>query len=309
MVTWVVEQNVFAEVCFDQMIAHFKARGIPYHVVKVIPFIHEIEGKVPEIEGPVVVYGSIGVQKLAAKHGWFPGVFNASQMDEWAAMSNLGKLYLNHDLSLTTIYDLKNMRDNRANSEWFNLNCDEATKALIDGDEFFIKPNTDTKEFAGAIVQWDNFAKWYDNLVSIGYIEDNPKLQVVISKPKKLGCEWRVVVVDGKISSYSLYRQWQSVMPEHHILPEVEALVKKAHKKFKPSGVYVIDVAQVGDEFKVIEYNTFNSAGMYACDVTKVIDDVSAFVEKEADDKFAETFKAARGTIDPDLDLSVSGDG
>lgn len=44
--------------------------------------------------------------------------------------------------------------------------------------------------------------------------------------------------------------------------------------------VYVVDVCQVGDGFKIVEYNTFNSASLYDCDVAKIIDDVNEFVEK-----------------------------
>jgi hypothetical protein len=41
----------------------------------------------------------------------------------------------------------------------------------------------------------------------------------------------------------------------------------------------VIDIAQVGNEYKVIEYNTFNSAGLYACDVAKIINDINKLVD------------------------------
>jgi hypothetical protein len=74
------------------------------------------------------------------------------------------------------------------------------------------------------------------------------------------------------------------VKPERHIIPEVEELVMQAHAKFQPAAVYVIDIAQVTIDgemsYKVIEYNTFNSAGLYACDVGRIIDDVNAYVER-----------------------------
>lgn len=259
MTTWVLEANVFAEVCFDRMVAHLSKRNLPYHVVKVIPFIHEIEGKAPEITGPVVVYGSIGVQKLARKHGWSPGVFPVCTEEETKA--RLGDIYLNADLSRMMISEAA-----------------EHVRSLGHDEDFFIKPDTDTKEFAGEVMKGYDFVPWYAKMKNIGYLDEND-FPVVISKAKTIGCEWRVVVVDGKISSYSLYRQWQRVMPEHHILPEVEDLVLKAHARFAPAPVYVIDVCQVGDEFKVIEYNTFNSSGLYECEVEKIIDDINEYIE------------------------------
>lgn len=272
MATWILEQNVFSEKCYDQMVEHLTHRDVPFHVVKVIPFVHEIDGPAPDVSGSVVVYGSIGVQKLARSHGWSPGVFgDAAMFSEQSARRNLDDLYLNYGLMIIKIK---------------KLGANPGAMARVLGGlsgvpltDFFIKPNTDTKEFAGQVIPVKEFARWYAGMLESGYLDDND-FDVAVSKPKTLGCEWRVVVVDGKISSASLYRQYQRVMPERHILPEVEALVMEAHRRYAPAPVYVIDVAQVGDDFKVIEYNTFNSAGLYECDVAKIIDDINEYLAR-----------------------------
>lgn len=260
-VTWVLENDVFSEACFTEMVEHLKVLAIPYHIVRVIPFVHEIDGEVPQIEGPVVVYGSIGIQKLAAKHGWTPGVWTAPT--ELLSRLLLRNYYLNADLASMAISKVQ------AHIE---------RKNLMDSD-IFIKPDADTKEFPGEVMKGCEFTPWYTKMKDSGYLNEN-NFGVVISSAKTLGCEWRVVVVDGEISGYSLYRQWQRVMPERHILPEVQQLVLDAHERFAPAPVYVMDVCQLGDEFKIIEYNTFNSAGLYACDVGKIIDDINALVER-----------------------------
>lgn len=257
-VTWILESNVFAETCFDEMMDHLKERGLTHHVVRIIPFIHEIDGKTPVVDGPCVVYGSIGVQKLAARHGWTPGVFPIPT--EVEAQDALGDLYLNVDAVRMNISEVNAYLANR-----------EGT--------VFIKPDTDTKEFAGQVIDAPVFGTWYDGMVDSGYLDGND-FPVVISTPKKLGCEWRVVVVDGKIVTSSLYRQYQMVKAERNIIPEVEAIVMEAHRRFQPADAYVIDVAQVGDDYRIIEYNTINSAGLYDCDARAVIDAVTAFVEK-----------------------------
>lgn len=259
--TWILESNVFAEVCFDEMLAHLKENGFPHHVVRIIPFVHEIEGKTPQIEGPCVVYGSIGVQKLAAKHGWTPGVFPIPT--EVEAQEALGDLYLNGDAVRMKMSEVSAYLAGRTGT-------------------IFIKPDTDTKEFAGSVFATEAFDQWYAGMLDSGYLDGND-FPVVVSAPKKLGCEWRVVVVDGKIVTSSLYRQYQMVKAERNIIPEVEAIVMEAHARFVPADAYVIDIAQVGDEYKVIEYNTLNSAGLYDCDARAVIDAVSAFVEKTYD--------------------------
>lgn len=249
--TWVLESDVFSETCFDEMISHFKTCGISHHVVKIIPFIHEIQGTVPEISGPVMVYGSIGIQKMAHKHGWKPGVFPVPTEAE--TQKALGDLYLNADA--------------------VRMNISEVSDYLTEGHTF-IKPDTDTKEFAGQIIDAGEFITWYQGMVKSGYL-DNNDFPVVLSKPKKLGCEWRVAVVDGKIVTSSIYRQYGIVKPQRHIIPEVQEAVELAISRFKPTDAYVIDIAQVGDEYKVIEYNSINSAGFYACDVGAIIDAIN----------------------------------
>lgn len=266
-VTWVLESNVFAEVCFDQMVAHLKARDLPHEIVRIIPFVHEIDGKKPVLANPVVAYGSIGVQKLAAREGWTPGVFTDPETFNYETYRNaLGGMIVNDDAV--------KMRLSEAADYIFEQGHDR---------DYFIKPNGDTKEFAGTVLPGYEFVPWFKKMLDIGYLEETD-FDIVIASPKKLGCEWRVVVVDGKISDSSIYRQYGIVKPERHIIPEVEAVVYEAHKRFVPAPVYVIDIAQVryGDEwaYKVIEYNTFNSAGLYACDVAKIIDDITAYVER-----------------------------
>jgi hypothetical protein len=264
MVTWVLEKDVFAHDLFDKMVHHLASNSIPFHIVRIIPFIHQIDGPVPEIVGPCVVYGSIGIQKLAKTHGWVPGVFTDEGFNGSNYAANLGDLFLNYDSQV--------------------MRLSEVHSKMMHGDwpEFFIKPNGDNKEFAGTMMSYLDFHDWHKNMMSIGYLETDD-FDVFLSSPKKLGCEWRVFVVDGKIVESSLYRQYQRVMPERHILPEVEAIVMEAHSRFVPAQAYVIDVAQVmvGDDvqFKIIEYNTLNSAGFYACEPAPIIDAINAMLE------------------------------
>ena len=258
-VTWILESNVFAEACFDEMLAHLRHRRLPHHVVRVIPFIHEVDGVVPEVSGPVVVYGSIGVQKLAETAGWKPGVFTNADFTT-TSYKALGDLFLNQDAVRMRLSEV------------------DAWLRSFDGDDFFIKPDGDNKEFAGTVMSRDEFARWHSNMLGIGYLESND-FDVVISTPKSLGCEWRVVVVDGRIVTSSLYRQYGMVKAERHIIPEVEATVYKAHKRFAPAPAYVVDIAQADDTYKVVEYNTLNSAGFYDCDVRAIIDAVTDLVE------------------------------
>lgn len=268
-VTWVLERDVFSEECFYQMVEHFKANNIPYHIVKIIPFIHEIQGKVPEIEGPVVIYGSIGIQKLAERHNWKPGIWTGEKFSEKSLIKNIGKQALNNDMVFCKLKDVLT-----------------ATTESI----FFIKPNSDTKDFAGTVMEREDFQDWLDGMLASGYVDQSIlETEVGVSRPVNIGCEWRFVVVNGEISSCSYYKQYQRVMPERGATKEVYDYAQWIAWQFEnPASVFVMDIAEITDRdysnssapCRVIEYNTFNSAGLYKADVAKVIDDINILVER-----------------------------
>lgn len=259
MVTWIIERDVFAESNRKRMIEHFDNNNIPYHIVRIVPFIHEIEGKVPQIDGNVVVYGSIGCRNMAEKQNWLPGVWSDDTINETALIENLGDMYLNSDAKVTK---MKNVPE------------------LFDGF-VFMKPNTDTKEFAGTIFESEFIETWMQRQINSGYLDaDIAELEVVASSVKNIGCEWRVVVVDGKISSYSCYKQHQQVLPEYWMPDAAKEFAEKVIQKYNPLPVFVLDVCETDNGYKVVEYNTFNVAGLYECDIGKIIDDVNDYVNR-----------------------------
>jgi len=256
-VTWVLEKNVFSERCFDDMVNYFEENNIPYHVITIVPFIHEIDGKVPEISGPVVCYGSIGIQKIAMKYNWKPGVWSNNSISENIVSCVLGKDYLNHDGIITTMSQVLND---------------------VSMDEFFIKPNGDTKEFAGTIIKRDEFANWYQKMIDIGYLTNND-FSVIISSPKIVQNEFRLVVVNNEIVSFSRYG-YDKYLPKK--LPgNALKFAMLTTMTYQPLDVYVMDIGETPNGWKVIEYNTFNCSGLYDCNVNKIIHSINKFVEKK----------------------------
>lgn len=261
--TWVLESNIFAEACFDEMLAHLKSRDYPHHVVRIIPFSHEVMGGVPAIAGPCVVYGSLGVQKLAQRERWQPGVWTNAQFSATAYASHLGDLFLNQGLVACRLSEV------------------EATVRSLGWSEFFVKPNSDGKAFAGTLCGAGEIGAWVEQMRSSDLLEDN-NVEVVIARPRELGREWRAVMVDGRAVAYSLYKRYRRVWQERSIEPEALAAAHAAAERFRPADVFVVDICETDDGMKVIEYNTFNSAGLYACDVGAIIGSISAWVERHA---------------------------
>lgn len=257
-VTWVLERDVFSEECFNNMVEHFKIKNIPYHIVRIIPFIHEIEGKVPSIEGPVIVYGSLGIHKLAKKHGWQPGVWSNHRFNESNLIHAIGENSLNYDLIPCKFKEAMKV------SKW---------------NPFFIKPNTDTKEFAGMVTTKEEFNEWYMKMMTSGYFfEGIEEKEVVVGSAKNIGCEWRLVILNGKVIEYSIYRQYQKVMPAHECPNEVIKFAEEMTKLHNPAPVFVMDICETEKGYKVIEVNGFNSAGLYKCDVSVIIDKINEWL-------------------------------
>ena len=259
-VTWILERNVFSEKCFDDMVSHMEKNHIPYHVVTIIPFSHEIEGKTPDVEGLVVCYGSIGIHDLAQRMGWEPGVFHSyNTFNPSTYKVYLGDMFLNNDAIRLPLSDVSSFV--------------KASKL----DEFFIKPDGDRKEFAGEVMEVDKFDGWLKNLMDIGYLENND-FDVVVSPPKRIGVEARLVVVDNLIVAHSVYRKYQKAWMDEEVDPKMLEFAHKAIREFRPHDVYVMDVTDTDDGYKVVEYNTFNSSGLYACNVGNIIDEINRFV-------------------------------
>ncbi len=266
--TWILETNVFSEACFDRMVAHFEAHAIPYETVRVVPFAHTVQGPTPKVSGPVVCYGSLGIQKVAKEAGWYPGVWFDEERFSTTAYKALGNLFLNNDAIVMKMSEVYNYLD------WAKLT------------DVFLKPNGDLKQFAGQTMYRDDFKAWHDKMVSIGYLEEDD-FEVVIAPIKELGREYRCVVVDSEIVATSRVRP---TAVQENLPPEAEIAVGLAITLYEPAPIYVIDVCEVfvdGNVYwQIIEYNNFNSAGFYECDVANIIEAVTDYFHTLVD--FAE---------------------
>lgn len=255
-VSWVLEANVFAHRCFEEMVAHLRLRGQPHHVVRIIPFSYEVVGEVPIVENPCVVYGSIGVAKLAVNQGWFPGSWCSDELSCTEYARQLKDLYLNRELIVCRLSKAEERADGLG---WGN---------------FFIRPNSDGKAFPGGVVSKSYIADWVNQMRKTGLLEEND-VEVVLSPQQETGREWRTVVVGDNITAFSLYRSHQKRWEERSIEPEALVTVQEAVRRFRPTEVFVVDVCETRHGMKIIEYNNFNTAGLYDCEVAAVIDSIS----------------------------------
>lgn len=144
-------------------------------------------------------------------------------------------------------------------------------------DSLFIRPNSGRKVFTGTTLT----KKWFDKEIDIIGSLPSSSVQnsdlVLISSVKDIISEYRVVVHEeaGIIDSVKYEGEDQEYV--NHVAGE---FLTTKHLKFPaylldfhPDVLYTIDVAFLSDgTTRVVELNSFNSAGLYGLDIGKQLD-------------------------------------
>jgi hypothetical protein len=246
---WVVQENLYKEDAFADLIRALQLSGTSYEIVKVIPFSHEVVPE-PTSTDKIIVSGSTALTFIGVEKGWC--VFYNENFNHNAWVKNLGAELLNYEAIVGGF--------GKVNPSW---------------DEFFIRPVEDRKLFAGQIIHREEFDAWKEkteNAHKDGYTTLTPDTEVVVSPLKNIHSEWRFFVVDGKIVTGSLYKRYgmlyqQPLLQDDEVIPYAQKMVDK----WQPDRAFVIDVALTDKGYKVIEYNCMNSCGFYKSDVGKIV--------------------------------------
>ena len=229
--------------------------AVPYTMVDVIPFLHELEPDI-QIEGPVMVWGAITLGHIARAKGWKPGIFQNENFSMRVLHEKLMGHCLNDDAEYCTFGELK-----------------------FDGLRF-CRPVYDTKSFTGAVLHGEEVEAWKERVIPLsndGFISLRSDTEVMHSSPKNLEVEARFFVVDGKIITGSTYRtygrqrMYQIVDGTNPVMKPLMDFAQEMVDLWQPDVAFVLDVGQSEGKLKVIEINTLNSAGFYACDMRAVV--------------------------------------
>lgn len=133
--------------------------------------------------------------------------------------------------------------------------------------EIFIRPVEDTKSFNGGVYNKENF---------------NYKGDVVVANIKNISQEYRFFIIDNKISTSSMYKLNGKYETSYPIDDKAVEFVHNMIGKFDEK-CFVIDVAKIDDDYKIVELNGLNSAGFYNIDLYKFVFDIEDYYEKYID--------------------------
>lgn len=285
-VNWLLERDTFNEGNPERMIDIIKSRGIAVKVVGYIPFgggvqdkettkVHSYD-KISDLFSPhdcVVAYGSINlIRGLLRGTPWTPTAWmNLKDMTCQSYYAHWGHFCLQREYAMVPWADLPRVKD-------------KLYQTYQEDDCVFFRPNDNTKVFTGKVVPREEFKRWYDQEEYC--YSPAPESLAVVARPQKLDAEWRIVICDGKIVTGSLYKTNGRTMTYEEMEPGApkEALDLAetiARLEWKPGPAFVLDVCLSVGEYKVLEIGSLNSAGLYKCDLEKVVDAMSALAIKE----------------------------
>jgi len=252
MLTWAVQENLDPEGTVWKKIKQ-ACKGIAtYRGITSIPFDDDLPDVPP---GPVIFYGATRLtHNISLSDLWTPGVYFDRDKFHFSTWRDAyGKLLINNEAEVMKLKDVMTLRGD---------------------DTYFIRPANDLKEFPGSILDLNSIQKWVEKLSGKGY-ELNEDADIVIGEAYNIKHEWRLFIVDGKVSSGSHYRTDFRLDIKGGVPEFVEEFVEKACEQWVPAPVFVMDIGLCGGELYIIEINCFNSSGFYGADIGKIIFDIT----------------------------------
>lgn len=150
-----------------------------------------------------------------------------------------------------------------------------------DGTELFIRPSSGYKLFTGQTISFDDFERDFQ---ALGYSEVDSHKIVILSYPKSIEKEWRVVIVNGKAITSSEYKVRGRPVSSPTLPEDIEAvhgLAERISEKWSPEPAFCLDIGldRCDNTLKLIEINSFSCSGLYKCDKLKVVEEVSKLCE------------------------------
>lgn len=240
---YIVQEDVFREENYQLLIDGLERLGLEYEIVKVRPFVEELEYNTDRKD--VFVFGSVKLARLAKQYDWVPGslMYEGNQFD---MLCSYGEHLLNADAHVYHITD---------SIEWYF-------------DEMFIRPCADDKSFTGRVFNEKEWKEYKSTLIANGLSVDT---LIQVAAPKKIYQERRYYVIGGKVVTGSQYKAGSRVVTSGTPDEIMEEFAQKMVDRFALAKAFVIDITRTPEGLKVVEAGCINCAGFYKCDLQKVL--------------------------------------
>jgi len=260
MINWILQKNLTKSIDLERIKLALNKDNATWEEVEIIPF----SDKIPQTANNDF-YGSTTFMLNAFKDEELrQGVFynlDTFQMknyvDQWR------EHILNNEGQLIKFGQLNELKSNKDQS-------------------WFIRPNHDGKEFSGRVDTFQELTKWSSKVCSLGLPDFNSETEIWISKPKEIKKEWRLFIVDDKIVSACRYMKNGKLDESETDIPkEMLNFAEARIKEYRLDDVYVMDIAEIAEGFKLIECNCFNGTGFYKHDIEEIVGAVNEFMRRK----------------------------
>lgn len=239
----------------------------------VTPFVGSFETPDAEayktyIEGrtDIIPYGSCSMmRRLGAQNVAWKGLMSDPKIMNMENYLANRQDMLNSDASIVPLSGVREELSRRAE--------------IYGEQEWFVRPNQDLKSFKGEIIYARDVHSFCDAL------EKNveplyPDSGAFISTPKKIDWEWRFFVIGGRVITGSTYkigdRLKQENVDHNGFLRQV---AQSFARRWLPYPCVAMDLCFSDDKFHVVEFNSINASGVYACSTENIVLEMSKYVD------------------------------
>lgn len=245
---YIIQENLFREEGHEKLINCIEKFNLDYELVKVIPFVEEVEFKTDRKD--VFVFGSLKLARLSKKYQWNPGALVTENHDYEVYSKYYKENLLNYDSRIVKFGD---------DFEWKY-------------DQHFIRPCLDSKVFTGKVFNRDEWPEFKRRSLDPGIVTtltEDTMIQVAI--PKKITQEVRCWVINGKIVTQSTYRRGSFLAYDNVVDQDAIDFAQKMVDIFQLAKAFVIDVCLTPTGWKIVECGSVSCAGFYDADMQKIV--------------------------------------
>ena len=258
-IQWVVQRNLTSPADFEGMKIACEKIGVSFIALDIIPFTAEL----PPFNRSrrSIIYGSTTFNALAyedesLREGIF---FNKRRFSIENYNSQWGQYMLNYEASICSFRELIENR-------------------LYPADKLlFIRPDDDSKSFAGETKRFDEIAGWFSMLMGVENSTLSADSKIVVSEPYNIQYEWRLWIVNKKVVAASKYREYFKLRKEEGCPAAVVDFAEERCQEYTPHDVFVMDICLCGDEYFIVECGCMNGAGFYKGNIESIISNVSEY--------------------------------
>lgn len=254
---YIVQNNLFTERNYNNLIYALDKLGVKYEIVKVLPFIDTIDIKTKSKN--IFAFGALKMAEISKFYGWNPGVLMNDNMNYLVYKDYYKENLLNYD------------------SKIFKINDDFNWEI----DQYFIRPTEDTKTFTGKVFDEPEWKYQRNYLLTNGH-RFGPTLDtdIQVSIPKKIYREIRFFIVGGKVVTGSHYRiggRLSLCIVDEVIDADAIKFCQDMVDVFQLASSFVMDLALTENGWKIIECGCINCAGYYDSDMQKLIHAIDTY--------------------------------